>query len=259
MKVLQNGMKGADVKKWQYFLAGQGFSNVVADGDFGPETEKATRAFQQKIGLSVDGIVGTFTLAHAGTMGLELVKNPPDNNPEGIHWPHKPPFRSLSQSEYRQRFGDFTWQMKPGSNPGREIAITDNWEAEHIVLIDAPLFRTLPPYKASRMRVHRKVARQFEQLFRDWEKAGLHKLLLSYDGAYNPRMIRGSATNLSSHSYGIAFDINAAWNGLGVIPPKAGQKGSVRELVEIANEHGFYWGGHFSRHDGMHFEVARIL
>jgi hypothetical protein len=33
----------------------------------------------------------------------------------------------------------------------------------------------------------------------------------------------------------------------------------VRELVEIANEWGFYWGGHFTRKDGMHFEIAKIL
>jgi hypothetical protein len=38
-----------------------------------------------------------------------------------------------------------------------------------------------------------------------------------------------------------------------------GQHGSVRELVSIANEHGFFWGGHFDkRRDGMHFEVAVI-
>lgn len=35
-------------------------------------------------------------------------------------------------------------------------------------------------------------------------------------------------------------------------------KGSVRELVPIANEHGFYRGGHFSRRDGMHVELAQL-
>jgi hypothetical protein len=47
-----------------------------------------------------------------------------------------------------------------------------------------------------------------------------------------------------------------------------GEKGCVRELVPIANEHGFYWGGHFGsvvngkmigRMDGMHFEIAKII
>jgi hypothetical protein len=39
----------------------------------------------------------------------------------------------------------------------------------------------------------------------------------------------------------------------------------VRELVPIANQHGFYWGGHFryNKHtdqsDGMHFEWARPM
>lgn len=47
---------------------------------------------------------------------------------------------------------------------------------------------------------------------------------------------------------------------LGAQPALSGQKGSVRDLVGIANEHGFYWGGHFrTRLDGMHFEVARLL
>ncbi|HBA39063.1 MAG TPA: hypothetical protein DCZ05_04785 [Deltaproteobacteria bacterium] len=34
---------------------------------------------------------------------------------------------------------------------------------------------------------------------------------------------------------------------------------SVHQLVQIAHRHSFYWGGHFSRRDGMHFEVARIV
>lgn len=48
-----------------------------------------------------------------------------------------------------------------------------------------------------------------------------------------------------------------AYNPLGARPALVGQKGSVRELVPIANKWGFYWGGHYSgRKDGMHFEVA---
>jgi hypothetical protein len=50
------------------------------------------------------------------------------------------------------------------------------------------------------------------------------------------------------------------WNNLGKIPARIGSEGSVRELVPVANDFGFYWGGHFkSRPDGMHFEVAKIL
>ena len=42
-------------------------------------------------------------------------------------------------------------------------------------------------------------------------------------------------------------------------PALLGEKGCVRELVPIAHDHGFYWGGHFTRQDGMHFEVARVF
>ena len=49
-------------------------------------------------------------------------------------------------------------------------------------------------------------------------------------------------------------------NGLGKKPAMIGEIGCVRELVPIANECGFYWGGHFDkRKDGMHFEIAKII
>ena len=54
--------------------------------------------------------------------------------------------------------------------------------------------------------------------------------------------------------------MNLEWNKLNVVPALVGAQGSVRELVSLANEHGFYWGGHFaSRLDGMHFECAKVL
>ena len=41
-------------------------------------------------------------------------------------------------------------------------------------------------------------------------------------------------------------------------PALMGERGCVREMVRIAHENGFYWGGHFTRLDGMHFEVAKL-
>jgi hypothetical protein len=203
--------------------------------------------------------VGTLTLSRAGLLGFELVKSPPGTESTADHWPDKPAFRPYSQKEYQQRFGPFAWKLKAGDNPDREIQIEGNWAEENLVFINTPLLAPLPPFQAGRMRVHKKVAGQFENLFHQWEQAGLKSLLRTYDGGFYPRMIRGSDSRLSSHSYGIAFDINAQWNGLGRTPQIAGKEGSVRELVEIAHQNGFYWGGHFTRKDGMHFEVARIL
>ncbi len=50
----------------------------------------------------------------------------------------------------------------------------------------------------------------------------------------------------------------AAPSKLGHEPARVGEHGCVREMVALAHEHGFYWGGHFARLDGMHFEVAVV-
>ena len=50
--LLKLGSIGDEVKKLQRIL------KIVIDGDFGPITQKAVKAFQQKMGLLVDGIVG---------------------------------------------------------------------------------------------------------------------------------------------------------------------------------------------------------
>lgn len=90
--------------------------------------------------------------------------------------------------------------------------------------------------------------------------------VIIWNGSYSPRFIRGrkddTADSLSNHAFGTAFDINydpaTNLNGLNAVPALVGQPGSVRELAAIAHHFGFYWGGHFPRLDGMHFEVAVV-
>ncbi len=97
-------------------------------------------------------------------------------------------------------------------------------------------------------------------MFEQWERAGLKSHILTWGGSWVPRFVRGSRTQLSNHAWGTAFDVNVRWNMLGTQPALRGQKGSVRELVQIANDNGYYWGGHFhKRIDGMHFEVRLIV
>jgi peptidoglycan hydrolase-like protein with peptidoglycan-binding domain len=60
------------VRAWQSFLMEQGFDlgDGGADGDFGPKTEQATKAFQAQHGLEVDGIAGKNTLEKADDIGF---------------------------------------------------------------------------------------------------------------------------------------------------------------------------------------------
>lgn len=135
--------------------------------------------------------------------------------------------------------------------------ITNHWDRENIIKVTVP--QLIPLKGSATVYFHKKGAQQLQQLWNDWEKAGLLPLVLTWDGAYNPRFVRGSRTVLSNHAFGTVFDINYAWNKLGTVPALVGQKGSVRLLVAIAHKNGFYWGGHFTRKDGMHFEVVKIL
>lgn len=53
MPTIKKGSKGKAVKIWQVIIG------VEADGHFGAKTETATKAFQKKHKLTVDGIVGS--------------------------------------------------------------------------------------------------------------------------------------------------------------------------------------------------------
>ena len=65
---LKKGHTGDDVKALQYSLISAGYScgSAGADGDFGSGTEKAVKALQKAMGLTVDGIAGKKTIQALG-------------------------------------------------------------------------------------------------------------------------------------------------------------------------------------------------
>lgn len=71
MPILKRDSKGPDVLALQQRLKDLGFDPNGVDGNFGPGTEAAVRAFQQANGLGVDGKVGPNTNAalQAGSAG----------------------------------------------------------------------------------------------------------------------------------------------------------------------------------------------
>lgn len=259
MKTIKEGSRGADVLHWQYFLIGQDLLHGKADGIFGPKTHKATQAFQQREGLASDGVVGNHTAGKAMLLGFTLLDDPFDDE-YGPNWPPRPAFEPLVGNAGRaSMWGSYSFEPDPQPDNREQIRILGNWEADNIVRVALPqLEAQLPQYKSARF--HKKGAEQLRALFAAWEKADLTRLILSWGGAFVPRFQRGSRTALSNHAFGSAFDINMKWNGLGAMPALRGEDGSVRELVTLANEHGFFWGGHFrQRQDGMHFEIAKLL
>ena len=257
LKLIRVNSTGPEVGTWQYFLRGRGFYLGEVTGKFDEETLRATIDFQRRHNLQPDGIVGNKTYGMAMQLGYEGIE---DDSTEktSMNWPGEPSFPPLISNEQRRKvFGTFTFVSEPVNGNPENIRITGGWQAKNIEMLDIP---QLVKVKGNgRAQFHKLAAGQLMKLWSDWEEADLLHLVLAWDGSFVPRFVRGSRKTLSNHAFGSAFDINASWNGLGVTPPLVGQKGSVRELVEIAFENGFYWGGHFSRKDGMHFEIAKIL
>lgn len=76
---LQQGDSGAAVKELQQLLISKGYScgSAGADGDFGPSTLSAVKAFQKDNGLVVDGIAGQLTMGKLKA-GSQVSQNPND-------------------------------------------------------------------------------------------------------------------------------------------------------------------------------------
>ncbi len=260
-RTLRVGSSGSDVEQWQLFLVGQGYNPGEADGSFGGKTKTATEEFQRDQGIDVDGAVGQGTLASAILAGFSVEESLPESedNPSSSSWPPKPDFGPLSLAEREALFGKFAFKATPTAENPEGLTITDNWPSKNISTVLIPQLQGVRGAPSSgKIQFHTKAVPQLVALWAAWEEAGLLPLVQSWAGSWAPRFIRGSRTYLSNHATGTAFDINAQWNALGTVPALVGQKGSVRSLVQLANEHGFFWGGHFgsTRSDGMHFEVA---
>ena len=63
---LRQGSRGTQVRTLQQALGSLGFNPGGADGDFGPRTGEALRAFQRSAGITADGIYGPQTRAALG-------------------------------------------------------------------------------------------------------------------------------------------------------------------------------------------------
>jgi len=277
MRVIKQGHTGDDVEEWQYFLMGEQYYIVEGTGIFDEITHAATVDFQRKNGLKADGIVGKRSYKAAMFLGFEFhdynpVKPDDSNNGggnttpvndtsdmSGKNWPPEPDFRGPSPSEATQMFG----KIKYKSDSRGRVTLLNNWEKENIITINIPQLNKIGQkwgHKNGDVQFHKAAAPQMIALWQAWEDAGLLPLVTDWCCTYSMRFVRGSKTRLSNHAYGTAFDINIRSNGLGKTPPVVGKPGSLRKLVPLANQYGFYWGGHFSRRkDGMHFEVAKIL
>ena len=139
-----------------------------------------------------------------------------------------------------------------------------HWEAENLVLWTPPyplFFSNAAKSPLKSLRVHKKCKDVFDAAYLDvLKKLGLkyiqdHHLDIS-GGTYVPRLMRGSGSRLSVHTWGCAVDMDPARN------PWPGQwkndgKHIDHNFAEILISHGFDWRGDNGDNDPMHFQLAR--
>ena len=271
---LLRGFLGADVARLQRVLNDSRNAGLEVDGVYGGMTATAIRRLQSDNGLDVTGDCKGTTMTRVRDLGYTPVAFDVTSANQGVSFPRRPDSATLPQPTAAitaSLFGTFQFQREPQPDNPENIRILGGWEAANIVTVHIPQLVGVPiplgPARArlstGSLRCHSKARDAIVGLFRAWDDAGLADRILTFDGAFNARLKRGRTVaipaNLSNHSFGSTFDINADLNPMNNTPHLMGSRGCVRELAAIANARGFYWGGHFvSNPDGMHFEVARL-
>ena len=162
--------------------------------------------------------------------------------------PQKPEnLKFLTLQEKQSVLGVFVYTVNADSTI--QITTRRNFKIVNVVVPQLQLQCNLKS-----ILLNEKCAESCVKMFQNFEDAGLLDRILTFDGSYAPRMVRGSKTMLSTHAFGSAIDLNYKWNQLNTDGALVGEDGSVRELVMIAYENNWAWGGWFSRCDPMHFE-----
>lgn len=145
-------------------------------------------------------------------------------------------------------FGDIRQYARDDGTPDPK------WEADFMGRAQLPFAIPLDwdtAKSATGIRCHKRIAPLLEAAFEQIVAQGLRSAVKTYGGGYNWRMKRGQAKP-STHSWGIAIDLNARTNPMG----SAGDMDPA--LVALFEGLGFVWGGRWSgkSKDPMHFQYC---
>jgi hypothetical protein len=143
--------------------------------------------------------------------------------------------------------GDIEGFSYTSRSDGR-ITIHGDWVERNIVRVPVPGMGTT--------QCHRVMVPQLYAAIEELIDRGLYDHLdpSQFAGCFVARHIDWRPDRpLSMHAWGLAIDFNARDNPLGATPTMDPR------VVEVFERWGFDWGGRWSRPDGMHFELARIV
>lgn len=149
------------------------------------------------------------------------------------------------------------------SRYGDPMKNTKGFESQFMVQWPIPMWiDTHIPALPNKMYINKDIVHVFEETMNELIAIGAYKEIVTFDGMFNVRYIRGSKTKLSIHSWGLAIDLNASHNPLGFSKDQATAKGLhpfSKTFDQVWRDLGWTCGIDFSRHDGMHYEYTKHL
>lgn len=126
----------------------------------------------------------------------------------------------------------------------------DPYRENHMVLWDVPAELEVGVIP-KRLYCNKDMVKPLSSALHNLINTGAVAELKTFDGCFNIRRKKGGTT-MSLHSWGVAIDVNAAWNAFGAKP-------TLSELfVSCFTDVGFVWGGTWTKPDGMHFQLEGI-
>lgn len=224
---LQKNSVGETVVNLQKQLKAIGLYTGKTDGKYGPKTQRAIKHFQQQ--YFVDGIADDHTqkaIENAVSSWRKVKRLVLLDVPNGL-------------KEINKTFGVVKFDEAGGGN----VVIINDWQSENIESIDLPV--------VGRQMIHYRLRTIFEAIFKELIDKGLDKDIHQF-GTFCPRhKMHDPKRGLSTHSWGIACDINWATNAPGTV-------GDLdHRIVAVFERYGFDWGGRWEYPDSMHFQYCK--
>jgi hypothetical protein len=137
---------------------------------------------------------------------------------------------------------------------GTDGQLEARWQADFLERVSLPFSLPLSwdlSRSITQMTCHRRMTRVFSSVFSSIQGRGLQARITSFGGCFAFRPQR-TGSKLSTHSWGIAIDLNPESN-------LQGSDGDMdAELIDIFRRAGFEWGGDWTgkTRDPMHFQFC---
>ena len=249
---LRLGSRGDQVRQLQRDLNSRSphGPRLSTDGVFGSRTQQAVMNFQRHNRLTVDGIAGPQTRA-----ALSAAPQIPAGTT---------PTPAITPTPVGGGGGGTPGSIARPTYDNIESVYGDPQDYSYVTRISPPFPLYYGGAAVSSVSVHRLVSQSLSNalsgVLSHYGLAEIERLRINhnYGGSLNKRRMR-NGTSWSTHSWGVAIDLNHSENQLSWGADRAlFAQPEYRPLIDIFERHGWYNLGRHAGYDYMHFQAVRI-